>query len=96
MVLPRETEVKKSYVKIIPESPPMISIDDSIKDCLICVKRIVDQITFVTTKNEIPDRETVQTLKDCLSMLFESKKKEQDFLDSLTEEQLLKLARKRK
>lgn len=42
----------------------------------------------------VPSRETVQNLKDANSMLWEFKKKEQEFLDSLSDEQLKEILKK--
>lgn len=89
-------EIKRSYVVLEEpkEGPPAISIDDTIKDCLICVKRIVTKITADTSGGRLPDRNTVMTLKDCMSMLFEAKKKEQEILEDLSEDELQKMLNK--
>ncbi len=85
----KRTLVVKEQVK--DDSPPSISIDNTIRDCLICVKRIVTKITEDTAGGRMPPRETVQTLKDCLTMLMEAKKKEHEILDTLSETDLQKM-----
>lgn len=93
------SEIKRTY--IVKEAPkqeelPAISIDDSIKSILICVKRIVDKITENTSRGAIPDRNTVMTLKDCLAMLFEAKKKEDEIMSEMSESQLEQLINSKK
>jgi hypothetical protein len=78
----------------VEETAPAISVDDAIKSCLVSVKRIVDKIGETTSRGGIPDRNTVMTLKDCLSMLFEAKKKEDEIMADLSETELEKMLKK--
>lgn len=91
-------DVKRTY--IMPEKPkegpPAISIDDTIKECLICVKRIVDKISSDTARNGPPSRETAAILKDCIMMLFEAKKKEDEIMADLSETELESMLRSKK
>lgn len=83
-------EVKEPEAKPAPEVLPHdISIDDllgrGIRDIgMILVKIRSDILASVS----VPSRETVQSLKDCLAMLSDLKKKEQELLESLSETEL--------
>lgn len=54
-----------------------------IQRLLSCVKRDIDTGS--------PERDTVQTLRDCMSMLHELRKQEQALLGKLSDEELEKL-----
>ena len=81
-----------SQAKALDEEPsPVISIDDTIKEGLTTVRRIVVKIRENTARGVIPDREVVMTLKDCMSMLWEARKKEQELLEDMSEAELQKM-----
>lgn len=70
-----------------------IAIDDLLKSGLGAIDRLLKVIWTQISTGAI-DRATVQNLKDCVSMLLELKKKEQEFLDGLPDSDLAKLAHK--
>lgn len=89
---PAKDKLVEDMLKPEPSSEPIdISIDQLMNKTL----RAID-LTLAGTIAEIkthggattPSRECVANLKDCLSMLSDLKKKEQDLLDSMTDEAL--------
>lgn len=68
-----------------------INIDNTLKDCLVVVRRIVDKLLEETAITGLPSRECVQSTKDCLTMLIEIKKKEKELLDDISEDELRKI-----
>ncbi len=74
------------------EGPPTIVVDDVIKECLICIRRIVEHVSKETTR--VPTREHAAILKDCMSMLYEAKKKEDEIMSDLSEDELEKMLKK--
>lgn len=73
-----------------------VSIDRMLISCLEEVQVILDSIAKQARSKEGPSRETVQNLKDCTMLLLELKKKEQEFLDSLTDVELEELSKNHK
>lgn len=68
------------------------SIDDLLSDGLLALRRNMHYILLESTQG-ILDRETVMSLKDCINLLLELKKKEDELLDGATEEELAVLAK---
>ena len=90
------TKVESQVQVIEPVSQPIItdiSIDNLMHRGLRAIYGLMKAI-----ENDIntgaPSRETVQNLKDALTMLKDLKKDEKDLLDSMTDEQLEKLSKK--
>lgn len=75
-------------------SPDEVSIDTLLKDGLLAIHIIIKKVVVESKKEGIPEREYVQTLKDCMTMLHELKKKEQELLETITVEELEKLLAK--
>lgn len=84
---------KKTGKYVFPKEAPQpdVSIDTVLKDGLINLKRIMDAISGVTVGGRIPDRTVVQSLKDCVQMLTDLKKAEQDLMEDMSEEDLKKV-----
>lgn len=86
--------------KLLKPEPTIESVDISIDKLMQKTLRAID-MTLTGTISEIkahggattPSRECVGNLKDCLSMLSELKKKEQDLLESMSDEDLEKAAK---
>lgn len=70
-----------------------ISIDGLLKSGLGAIERLL-KILWKDISAGSPDRATVQNLKDCVAMLLELKKKEDDLLDKLSNSELEKLTDK--
>jgi hypothetical protein len=90
---------KRSVIvtKVIePEPTPIITIQDSqdidtlMNRGLASISRMMGVISQQATLGTF-DRETVQNLKDLMSMLGDLKKREAELLDSLSDDQLNKL-----
>ncbi len=71
----------------ILESARGASIDDLMKKGLYALDLIIKDI-LTQVSGHTYDRETVQNLKDAMTMLHELKKKEQELIDNLSDEQL--------
>lgn len=70
-----------------------ISIDELLKRALRSIYGLMAVIETDISLG-IPSRNTVMNLRDANMMLWEYKKKEKEFLDSATDEQLEKLLKK--
>jgi hypothetical protein len=70
------------------EEPGDISIDALMGRGLKCLWALIRHLEVDV---QHPTRETVQNLKDVMAILKELKKDEKDFLESLSDEELLKL-----
>lgn len=64
-----------------------VSVDKALRDGLVAIRRIMDKI-LQSTAYGTPDRETVATLKDCMTMLHEIRKKEKELFDGMSTEQI--------
>ena len=77
-----------------PSPPPIIDYDLSIDDLrlkgLLAIQRMMKYILEQSVRG-LPDRDSVMTLKDCMMMLKDLKKDEDDTLSSLSIEQLERL-----
>lgn len=85
-----------AYVKVSPEPLPSlvdVSIDDLLGKGLLAVERVMKSILTEASSGN-PSREAVMNLKDCMAILWELKKKERDFLDNLTDEELERMTKK--
>ncbi len=83
--------VKKAEAK--DKAPPLaasehLSIDNILRKGLESLDKMMD---IVHAESQNPSRETVQNLKDLMSILKELKKEEREFLDSLSDDALEKL-----
>lgn len=84
------------YVEIIKDAlvPDTISIDNMLNTSLTSLYRILRHINGEISSPAGPTRETIQNLKDVMTMLHELKKKEQDLLNEISDEELEKLSKK--
>lgn len=71
-----------------------ISIDKALNDGLVCIRRVMDVILSHTARNVMPPRDEIATLKDCMTMLMDLKKKEQEIVEGMSIEELEKLVKK--
>lgn len=69
------------------------SIDDLLQLGLEAIRRAMKAI-MVDISTGLPSRETIQNLKDVMSMLKDLKKEEKDFIDQASDEQLEKMSKK--
>lgn len=74
--------------------PSTISIDSMLNTSLTSLYRILRHINGEISSPAGPNRETIQNLKDVMTMLHELKKKEQDLLTEISDEELEKLSKK--
>lgn len=93
--------VKDATGSFLPPSKPVVndsplSIDGILHDCLVNIRRIVDKISAETTIVGMPNKETVQMLKDCTSMLMSLQKQEKEILDKMSVADLQKLIKAKK
>lgn len=87
---PEGTTPPYSQKSLIPAD---LSIDDLMKSGLENIWGIMRAIK-VDVGTGLPSRETVQNLKDVMTMLHELKKKEKELLDNLSDEELEELLKK--
>ena len=73
--------------------PSDISIDDLMKAGLQAIRGSMKAV-MSDVNTGMPSRETIQNLKDLMSMLRDLKKEEKELLDNLSEEEIEKLIRK--
>lgn len=87
--------VKPEVVTVLTPTPipTDISIDDLLKRGLRALYGLMRAIE-ADIASGAPERDTVMNLKDANAMLWEFKKKEQEFLDGISEEQLEKMLKK--
>lgn len=78
----------------IPESTEEISIDSLMTDGLIALRGVIKSCKREAA-NCTPSRESVQNLKDAMTMLHQLKEKETEILDSLSDEELEEMLTKR-
>lgn len=86
-----EEAANQAQAASLPAIDPDSSIDDILKKGLYqiqCLMRVVSR----DIQSGNPHRNTVMNLKDCMAMLMELKKHEQELLDNLSDEELEKLA----
>jgi len=96
--------IAKGQIKTVPGSPKdssgaftidtptdaQLSIDGLLRKALVSIHRMIG-ILDQEIKDRKHDRNTIQNLKDCVSMLNDLKDKENDILESLTNEALTKI-----
>lgn len=97
IIVPPQSQAKDSNGIYLPPEPtppraqvevsPDLSIDKMLFRILTTIDRILQSLTYQATHGTF-DRETIQNLKDCTSILLEFKKKEAEILDDMSEEQL--------
>ena len=83
-----------SYLKLSPEKDTPasdISIDSLLQKGLLAIDRTMKAI-LMDTATGTPSRESIMNLKDVMAMLHELKKKEEELLGNLSEDELKKLA----
>lgn len=73
------------------DAPPDLSIDSMLQRGLAAIDRLMRVITLDISGGH-PSRETVMSLKDCVFMLNTLKEKENELLESMSEEELEKAA----
>jgi hypothetical protein len=74
-----------------PTKQDTSDIDELMKRGLLNISRMMSVISEQASSG-VFDRESIQNLKDLMSMLNDLKKREQDLLDSLTDSQLEELS----
>lgn len=84
--------VKEPEKKPVPE--PALSLDDMLKQGMTLIQRSLKTLGS-TISSGVVDRETIGCLKDCMTMLHELKKKEDEILNSLSDEDIEKLLKKK-
>lgn len=87
-----EAQVAKTS---LPADSDDISIDSLMMKGLNAINKLM-VIIHTDISTMMPSRETIMNLKDCMTMLHELKKKEQDLLDNMSDEDLENLAKKDK
>lgn len=75
----------------VPE--PEKSIDDLLKQGITLIQNAMKHIASQIVAGEV-GRETIGSLKDCMIMLHELKKKETEILDTLSDEDIERLVKK--
>lgn len=90
-----KTLLEKPAPPTASEPDPEISIDSLMTRGLLTIDRIM-KACLVDASTGSPSRESVQNLKDCMIMLDSLKKKENDLLDNMSDEQIQEFLSKRK
>lgn len=90
--------VKSTPAISVPTTPkevpdPDISLDDIAKRIVTALDRATKELLTQITSGDV-SREVIGALKDCEAMHRELAKKEKEFLDSASDEQLEKLLKK--
>lgn len=93
VISPPKAEVPSPEKVPTPKRTDTDDIDELMKRGLLNISRMMAKITEQSNDGDF-DRETVQNLKDLMNMLSDLKKREQDLLDNMTDEQLHKLNEK--
>lgn len=75
--------------------PDNISIDALLATGLNAIYRTMRFLMGEIASSAGPTRETIMNLKDVMTMLHDLKKKEQDLLDDISDEELEKMSRKK-
>jgi len=88
---PSEVEVSPPTSPIVPDSD--ISLDDIARRIVKALDRATRNLLDAISTGDI-SRETIGALKDCEAMHRELSKKEKDFLDKASDEELEKLLKK--
>jgi len=86
----KATEPPSLSVALAAPDESQLSIDSGLKNGLKAVLLIV-QRCLKEAQADLPGRDTVQSLKDSMSILHELKKREQEILEELSDEDLEKL-----
>lgn len=86
--------IKPDQEAAVPIVVGDISIDDLMKKGLLAIQRVM-QACLIDASTGVPSRESVMNLKDIMAMLHELKKKEQELMDEMSEEELEALATKK-
>ena len=88
-----------AYTRVVAPSPPVapeptpelpkgnLTIDELLQIGLNQIERLMICVGKDISTG-VPSRESVMNLKDCMSMLHELKKKEQELLDALSDDEL--------
>lgn len=97
----KEDEGRAKFIDSLPKpeevAPPVadpekdLSIDTELAYGLYCIHKIMQSVRSEAVSG-LPSREAVQNLKDCMTMLHELKKKEDDVLEDLSDDDLAKIA----
>lgn len=77
------------------EIDPHASVDTNIQHAYVAVQYLLARIKKDVQSGNY-NRETVTSLKDCLGMLFDLKKREDELLENLSKEELEKILDERK
>lgn len=90
------TKDKEVLPPIITVKEPLvtdISIDELLQRCLRSIHGLMRAIEVDIGSGD-PSRDTVMNLKDVSNLLWDFKKKEQEFLEGISEEDLEKMTKK--
>lgn len=77
-----------------PDAPP--SIDLLMAKGLTALERTLNSVLLATNDGRPPERDDILNLRDCMSMLHDLKAKEQELLESLSDEELERIAKNSK
>lgn len=77
---------------ILPQTVAQLEIDGLLKKCLMNLAGILRAVQIEVNLGA-PSREAVQNLKDVTVLLMDLKKKEQELLNDMSEEELQELLR---
>lgn len=89
------SEQKEAPKPILPSELPMpdVSLDEVAKRIVLGLERATKHLLDLISAGNV-SREVIGALKDCETMHRELAKKEKDFLDSASDEELESLAKK--
>ncbi len=77
-----------------PDAPP--SIDLLMAKGLTALERTLNSVLQATNDGRPPQRDDILNLRDCMSMLHDLKAKEQELLESLSDEDLERISKNSK
>lgn len=90
-ILAKEEKPMGKTLEIAPDA----SVDSYIQQCYVTVQYLLARVKKDIQSGNY-DRDTVLSLRDCLSMLFDLKKREEELLENMSAEDLEKLIQARK
>lgn len=85
--VPGHKDESGAYVRLREPTDEELSIDEMLRTALVQIHKLL-QVIAIDITSQANDRDTVQSLKDCVSMLNALKEKESDILESMTPEQI--------
>lgn len=94
-VRPENPDKRSAALASSPVVESDLSIDKLLKDGLLAISRAMRIINMQISTGEIP-KGCIENLRDCMTMLQQLKKKEDEILEDMSDEDLEKLSKGQK